>query len=794
MMAQDLWFALRLFARRPGVTALIVMTLAIGIAASTVVFSVADAILWHPLPFREPERLVALWGHDPTQKSVSPSVPIAALNAWDASRQIFEDVHAYGMTSAVVTGDGDAQAVTGGSTSSGLFTALGVRPRIGRDFVSDDYHRASDPVVLLSDVLWRSRFAAARDIIGRTILIDGRRHAVVGVMPTGFEFPVDSVRLWVPLAEDPVHPIRVNAIGRLRPGVSFAEAQATAEATTRGLLDPAGHALPEVRVMPFLRRDPTTNLALVVLLGAVSLLLLIAVGNAANILLAEAIRRDAEMAIRASLGASVARLGRQVVTETLCMTTSAAVVGMALASVALRLVVSGLPWMMTFQSLRPIAIDWRASLFAVVTATVVGVGTALAPIVHASRVGRQSSLKGTAIAATSHMRLRWAVVVMQLAVTAVLLVAAGLLANGFVRMNRTDIGFSPANLLTVSADLPPTTFGTSSDKAAFIGEWRRRAATVPGVIAATVSSGIPPHLGVHVGAIETADRGVVTGANVFVAVEDVDEGFFTTLSIPLLQGRAFDAGDRADGVPVAVISRALAALLWPAGDAIGHRFRVDADQPWYTTVGIVGNVQNGGFDQRLGGLAVYHARSQVKDIWRFQSLTVRAAGNPWRLERSLRELVRAMNSGVPVYEVETADEVIAGVNARVRFAIFLMWALAAIATSMALIGVYGAFWYAVRQRTREIGVRLALGAEPSDITWMVLTQTATVALVGLTIGLPVALASSRLLRGLLFGVEPSDPTTFALAAVLLVAAALAASYVPARRASRVDPTEALRYE
>jgi putative ABC transport system permease protein len=392
------------------------------------------------------------------------------------------------------------------------------------------------------------------------------------------------------------------------------------------------------------------------------------------------------------------------------------------------------------------------------------------------------------------MRLRLTVVAVQLAVTAVLLVAAGLLANGFVRLNRVDVGFSPANLLTMSVDLPPTTLRTASDKAAFIDEWRRRAATVPGTIAATVSTGIPPHLGIRTGAIETADRGVVTGTSVIMAEDDVDEGFFTTLGIPLLQGRTFGAGDRANAVPVAVISHALAERLWPAADAIGRQFRVEADQPWYTTVGIVGNVKNGGFEQPLGDLAVYYARSQAKDTWRFQTLTVRTSGSPSRLERPLRELVRTLNPGVPVSEVETADEVIAGTNARVRFATFLMWTLAAVATTLALIGVYGAFWYSVRQRTREIGVRLALGAEPSDITWMVLTQTAVVALVGLTIGLPVALASSRLLRGLLFGVEPSDPTTFALASVVLVAAALAASYVPARRASRVDPTEALRYE
>src|SRR3954471_1002953 len=314
-MWQDVRFALRLFARRPGVTALTVATLAIAIAASTVVFSVADAILWHPLPFREPERLVGLWSYNPALKTTSRSIPVAALNGWKAKTEMFETVHAYGLGANLLTGDDDAQAVTGGWASPGLFAALGVRPQIGRDVVPSDFQDGKDAVVLLSDRLWRSRFAAARDVVGRGLVIDGRPHTVIGVMPAGFGFPVDSVRLWVPLV-DSARPSRVNAVGRLRPGVSFTQAQAIAERTSRGMVDVAGHALPEVRVRPFLMRSPKTAATMTALLGAVALLLLIAIVNAANVLLAEAVRRDAEMAVRASLGAGVTRLARQVATET----------------------------------------------------------------------------------------------------------------------------------------------------------------------------------------------------------------------------------------------------------------------------------------------------------------------------------------------------------------------------------------------------------------------------------------------------------------------------------------------
>jgi putative ABC transport system permease protein len=794
-MFQDARFALRLFARRPGVTALLVATLSIGIAASTVVFSVADAILWHPLPFREPGRLVGIWSYNTAQKSRTRSVPLAALNAWDTKADIFETVHAYGLGAMLLTGDGDAQGVTGGDASLGLFAALGVYPQSGRDFVAGDYRPESTPVVVLSDMLWRSRFGAAPDSVGRTIAIDGRRHTIVGVMPPGFGFPVDSVRLWVPLTADASRPARVNAIGRLRPGVSFAQAQATAEATTHGLVDGAGRALPELRVTAFMRRDPKTTNAIVALFGAVGLLLLIAVVNAANIQLAEAIRRDAEMSVRASLGASVGRLARQVVTETLLLTTGAAAIGVAISFGALRAVVAALPWMLTFQSLRPIAIDWRALLFASVTAVLVGVGTALTPIARVRRASVQSSLKGTAIAATSHGRLRSTRVAMQLAVTTVLLVAGALLANGFVRMNRADVGFSPAPLLTLAIDLPPTVLRTERAKAEFLDEWRRRAERLPGVVAATVSGGaIPPSLSYDFGAIETADRGVVTGATTIVAVSEIDGGFFPTLGIPLLAGRTFDDGDRAGGTPVAIISRALAERLWPSGDALGRQFRIDRDGAWHMVIGIVGNVGNGGFEQPLGDLAAYRARAQAKNLWRFETLTVRTTGHPARVERPLRELTRALNPDVPVSDVETGDQFIAGANARVRFATFLMWALASMATALAVIGVYGAFWCSVRQRTREIGVRLALGAEPSAIVGMVLGETVLVALIGLAIGLPIAVACSRVLRGLLFGVEPTDPLTFATASVLLVASALVAGYLPARRAGCIDPTEALRHE
>lgn len=792
----DLRFAMRMFGQRPGVAALIVVTLGIGIAASTVVFSVADAILWHPLPFRDARRLVSLTSYDPAKKVTSRSVPLSALNAWRAKDSILEDIYTYGQDSFLLTGDGDAEELTGGVVSQGLFAALGVHPRLGRDLAVDDYRDDSEAVVVLSDTLWRRRFAAAGDILGRPLTMNDRRYTIVGVMGPGFTFPVDSDRLWIPLVANPAGLTRGNVLARLRPGVSLTHAQAVTAATTRNLVDQGVQALPEIRIGPFTRRDPETINALWVLLGAVGFLLLIAVSNAANVLLAEAVRRDAEMAVRSSLGASFGRLVRQVVTETLLVTGVAAVAATALAAAALRVAVAGMPWILTYQSLRPIALDWRAMVFTVGIATAAGLATALAPLTRARRAGSQSTLKGHAISATSHGRLRAALVVLQLAVTVVLLVAAGLLANSFVRLNRVNLGFSTTTLLRVSIGLPETQFRDKSAVDRFLDEWRRAAGRVPGVVSATISEAIPPGLIESPSAtIETADRGLTEQHR--IAWGDIDEGYFATLGIPLLQGRAFDARDRHDSPLAAVISVALAQQLWPGSDPIGRHFRFAPTLPWHAVIGVAGNVKNGDreVNQSFGNeRAVYFARTQTTLTQRWESLIVRAAGDPKSLEHPLRELTRALNPNTPIISVETADEIVAEISGRARFVTMLMWGLAAIATLLALVGVYGAFWYAVRQRTREIGVRLALGAEPLDIVRLVLTENARVIAAGLMIGLPIALAVSRGLRSMLFDVSPADPPTLIVVSTALLAAALTASYLPARRVSRIDPTEALRHE
>lgn len=454
-MLHDVRYALRLFRRRPGVTALILFTLAIGIAASTSVFSVADAILWHPLPFRHPERLVSLWSFEPERKIARPAVRLASLSTWVTKSRLFDGVHAYSMGGFIVTGDADAQSVTGGVVSEGLFAELEARPRFGRDFATDDFHPSSEPVVILSDALWRTSFGRDAAVVGRAITIDNRRQTVIGVMPSGFVFPVDSVQFWIPLVGDLDGRSWVNAVARLRADVSFNASQAAAEATTHDLRDTSGAKLPELRIRPFTRQVPQTATTLFVLGGAVALMLLIAVANTANVLLAEAVRRDSEMATRAALGASAMRLAKQIIAETLVVAVAACALGVGLAVAILEAVTAGLPRVMTFQTLRPIAIDWRALTFAVVVSVAGACGAALAPLARARRA-TNGAARGAGVGGTGHARIRAALVVAQLAVTLVLLAGAGLLARGFVRLGLAVALASTRVLQTLLFEVSPT--------------------------------------------------------------------------------------------------------------------------------------------------------------------------------------------------------------------------------------------------------------------------------------------------------------------------------------------------
>jgi putative ABC transport system permease protein len=790
-VGQDLRYALRLFARRPGVAGLAVSTLAVGIAASTIVFTLADAILWRPLPFREPDRIVSLRAVQSPGSPSMPRVPSAAISAWTAKGDVLEGVYAYSVEPAVITAE-EPQSVKTCGVSPGLLTALGVLPASGRDFAPEDAAPGSPAVAIVSDELART---LALEVGGRkgTVVVDGTPRTIVGVMRPGSSVPVARVALWIPLPARATGTGRVTAMARLRRGVDLVKAQTFTEATSRGLVDDHGRRLPSLRLVPFLDKDPTTNTAFSILFGAVTTLFLIAIGNASNVLLAEAVRRDSEMALRAALGATRWRLARQALSESLLLSGAAALIAAGIAALVIPRVARAVPFLMTFQSLRPIVVDGRALMFSIVAAAGAGVISSLASIARGARRDVHTTLQGVASPTSSHARLRSAFTVAQLASTLALLMSAGLLANGFVRMARADRGFDPAGVAQFYIRLPQRWFPDKSATDGKLDELRRAAASLPEVTSATVSEGVPPELGfMSAEGLETSDGVLIGRSDDTVAFADVDDGFFRTLGIPILTGRGFDGTDRGDSQPTAVISRALASRLWPAKDALGRHLRLDGGDTWLTVVGIAGDVANGGADQPRGALAIYTPRAQQVKTPRVETLVVRTRPGSHPIV-PLRSLVRRILPDAPIDGVETAYEAIADSNARVRFATGLMVALAAVAFALALVGVYGSFWCTVRQRTHEMGVRIALGASSSAILKMLLLSSGRLVLLGVAIGAPVALAGAGMLRSLLFEVSPYDPLTFGLVVFALGLAALVATYLPARAATRIDPLAALRH-
>ena len=766
-------------------SALVVMTLAIGIAATTIAFSVADAVLWHPLPFADADRLVRV-------RASVPRGVNSALEAWPARDQLFDDLYPFGLDSGIVDAGGEPQAVTVGLLSPGLLGAIGASPTSGRPFGVADAQPGSSVIIISADLARRIEAGSgtATGAIGQTVRLDGVPQTIVGVMPGGFDFPVGRVALWRPYVSSATA-TRMMALGKLKRGVTMEAAQAFIRADASSQ-DSGSQLVRNVQVTLFVQVNPATSLALRLLFGAAALVLLIAVANAANLLLAEAVRRDAELAIRVSLGASWPRLARQMATEAILVSAIAVCAALIMSAWALGALVKTIPYLISFQALRPIALDWRALSFAAIAAMLASLGASGLLIFRARRIDAQVALRGQTSGIPGQAHTRNALTVAQLAVTLALLACAGLLANGLLHLGRVDPGFNPDGLVDVVVQMPTWRFANDVPAQAALERVRAEAARLPGVVSATISHKMPPGLDSRsLDGVEIADAANPSRSGV-VALGLVDDAFFSTLGIPVLAGRGIDSRDRQGSQPVAVVSRAFAELLSPDGDAIGRRFRESKDAPWLTVVGVVGNVANAGVELASTPLAFYASRLQTT-ARSSEGLIVRTRTVPEQVVPDLRAAFRRVMPDAPIIEVTTAEEAIGNSNARVRFATGLMMAFAGVALALALIGVYATFWYTVRQRTREIGVRLALGAAPADILRMVLGLGARLTLVGLIVGLPLALLATRSLRSLLFGVSSSDPATFAVVAIVLAVAAIAATYLPARRASHVDPVDVLRH-
>jgi putative ABC transport system permease protein len=808
-LLQDARYGLRVLWRSPGFTLVAVLSLALGIGANTVVFSVVNAVLLKSLPYNEPGSIVLVWGDIHTMGTHRDQVSATDVADWRAQNHVFEDVTTYGDLRPLLSeGAGDPERLPAAQVGDGFFKVMRGTPLLGRTFLPEEQEDGKDMVVVLSYGLWQRRFGGDPGIVGKAINLSGRPHTVVGVMPQNFtSLPAGlleaSAELYRPVAEPPQETERgsrhLRAIARLKPGVTIEQAQAEMSVIANRIAEqhPTENTNYGVRLVP-LREDLVGKLrpALLLLFGAVAFVLLIACANVGNLLLARSSARQREIAIRSALGAARARIVRQLLTESVLLALVGGGLGLFGAAWGTSLIESIgaqlIPW------LGHIALDARILAFTLGMSVVTGIVFGLAPAWRASRPDLNESLKEGARsgAGASRSRMRSALVVAEVALSLVLLVCAGLLIKSVMRLRRVDAGFKPDRIATMNVWLPSIKYPKGADRHNFYSRLIERVAALPGVEAAGVTSVLPVGGNFDGRTVELEGRSYGAGERSEVENYVVSPDYLRAMSIPLLRGRQLSAEDTADAPPVALISEAMARKLWGDVDPLGKRVRyysVDPKdvRPWHTIVGVVADVRLRSLDTQ-GGMGFYVPEAQTPNS--AMTLVVRTAGDPAGIVPAVRAEILGIDKELAVFNVKTMEEWVSESILLRRFSMLLLGAFAALALLLASVGIYGVIAYTVNQRTHEIGVRMALGAQPADILRMVVRQGMGLTLVGVILGVLGALALTRIMSGLLFEVSPTDPAIFTSISLLLAAVALVACLVPARRATRVDPMIALRYE
>ena len=797
-LLRNLRYALRSLRRAPGFTLAAVTTLALGIGANTAIFSAVNGVLLNPLPYPESDRLVVVWGHHTNIGRETASLP--DFLDWRSQAGSFEALAATANTRFNVTGAGEPEVVTGVVTTSGLFRVFGVVPSVGRAFRDEEERGAAPRVAMLGEGYWRRRFGGEPEVVGRSILLSGVPHTVVGIVPEHLrlEHPVD---VWTPLVTDTTRPRRADFLtvfGRLRSGVTLERAQSEMTTIMRRLAaqypeSNTGWGAEVVNLWEQMVGDMRP--ALLVFMGAVGLVLLVACANVANLTLTRVAGRSRELTVRTALGASRARLAGELLSESLVLAVAGGGLGLLLALwgvEALRAVGPG-----TIPRVEEVGIDLRVLGFALALSLFTGLLFGLAPIWRLAggdvREGLTEGSRGVA-GGSGIRRARSALVLGEVALAFVLLVGATLLLRSFERLQQVDPGFAADRVLTARLTLPRVKYPDENGWLAFGREMVARAEAEPGVRSAAIVSHAPlgdspPHWSFEIQGRERPAAGAVQDA----AVLTTSAGYFETLGIPLVRGRFFDASDRLGTEDVVVVSQAAARHVWRGRDPIGDRITfedpADPDARWGTVVGIAGDVRHEGLDQQAYP-QIYLPFEQAPA--RSMVLTVSTTGDPLALIPAIRRALADVDPDLPLADVSTLEERKALTLARPRVNAAVLGGFALAALLLAAVGIYGVVAYGVVQRTRELGIRMALGAERGTLLRMVLRQGMAPVVGGMVLGLVGALAGGRLLRSLLFGVQAEDPGTLAAVTCFLVAVALAAMYLPARRAARSDPMVALR--
>ena len=805
-LIQDLRYGLRLLARSPGFTAIALLTLTLGIGATAAIFSVVDAVLLRALPYREPQRLVSVF-EDAGARGFPRNTPAPANYAdWKAQAHVFEDVAAVADRVFSLTGSGsDPDEVLGAGVTGNLFSVLGAKPALGRAFLPEEDRPGAAHVAVLSHGLWKRRFGADPGLVGREIMMNGEKRIVIGVMPPGFSYPSRDTEIWTPIALTPEQlgdrgSHYLHVVARLRPAVTLAEANAELQVLCNRL----ARAYPDTNagisrfyaepLHDTYTRDART--ALLVLMAAVACILLIACANIANLLLSRATGRQREIAVRTALGAARARIVRQMLTESALLAAGGGALGILLAAWCFNFLKNLIP--VDLSRSVTLALDVRVLAFAVAIALASSFLFGMAPALQVSKIELNEVLKegGRGSAGSRRRIFRSLLVVGEVALSLILLVGSGLLIESFGHLRGLDPGFRADHVLTLRL-YDALKYHDFTKRSAFFDRVLERVAALPGVKVAGFTSALPLTWDGGTNSFTTegmpADPTVSYDANNRV----VTPGYFEAMRIPLRRGRLFDKGDGPNAAPVVLINETMARKFWPRQDPIGKRIKFGDPQdktPWCRIVGVVGDVRQ----MRLNEpprQEMYYPYWQAKDNWMApRDLTIRTSGDPLRLAGAMRQAVWSIDRDQPISYVMTLDDLLDEEVSERRVQAALLGGLAGLALILACVGIYGVLSYLVTQRTREIGVRVALGADAADVFRTVAGQGMTLAGLGIAAGLAGALALSRLLGSLLFGVNATDPLTYLGAVAVFGAVALLACYFPARRAARVDPLVALRYE
>jgi len=816
---QDVRYGARMLLKNPGITFVVILALALGIGANTAIFSVVNAVLLRPLPYHESDRLVALNERSAVLDGMSISYP--NFTDWRNQNHVFEKIGVYNRNSYNLTGAGEVERIPTAQVSADLFSALRVNAAVGRVFTNEEDKPGGTPVVVLSHGLWQRRFGGQMSILNQALTLNGKSYTVIGVMPQGYLYP-SRVEMWVPVGQlsgDPNWQQRGNhpglySVARLKPGATLAQAQADMDNIAANLEKqyPDSNAGNRVRIRPLLEiyvSDARSTLW--VLFGAVAFVLLIACANIANLLLARATARQKEMAIRSAMGAGRWRIARQLLTESVLLALLGGTLGLAIARWAIDFILYISPD--AIPRSREIGLDWRVMAFTIGVSFLTGILFGLVPALQAGVVDVHETLKETGRGTTRRHWLRSSLVVVEVASTLVLLIGAGLMIRSFYRLQNVNPGFSYARLASFTVSLPQKKYVTEEQRTEFFKRLLGNLRGLPGVESVAAASGLPlGNNGWQTSFVVDGQPLPPRDQTPLMEACTVTPDYFRAMNITLLRGRYFtdqdnrsflagrdlsklDEGERlVAGVNSIIIDEEFARRHWPNEDAVGKRIKLGTDEKSsvLTVVGVVGRVKMDGPSQDSNRVQGYFPFWQLPATG--MAVIMKATGDPDQLIASAREQVKQVDPDQPIYNIRTMDEIRAESVAPERLNLTLFSIFAGIALLLAVVGIYGVMSYTVTQRTHEIGIRMAIGAQQGDVFKMVIGQGMMLALIGIAIGLVGAFALTRLMATMLFGVTATDPATFAAIAILLTVVALIACYLPGRRATKVDPVVSLRYE